>query len=64
MSKQNWIDKAVEYMVSITGEWENEENLTDYCESLYETYAEDNQNLGETFYSPEDAVDEDMTYWE
>lgn len=61
MNKQDWIDNAVKYMVSLTGEWEIHKNLVDYCESLHETYVED---MGEDFFSPEDAVDEDMTYWD
>lgn len=61
MNKSKWVESAVHYMRSLTGPWENEDNLKDYCESLYESYVED---MSDSPCSPKDAVDEDMTYWD
>ena len=61
MIEKEWVNKAMQYMRRLTGPWENEENLKDYCESLYETYVEE---MGDDPFSPKDAIDEDMTYWE
>ena len=63
MNKSEWVKQAVDYMVSVTGEWDVEGRCEEYCESLYETYVEDNY-IGEEDCTPEYAVDEDMTYWE
>lgn len=60
MDKATWIKEANTYLVSITGEWEN--GLSEsYCDSLYETYVED---MRDDPFSPEDAIEEDMNYWE
>lgn len=61
MTKEDWINEANKYLVKLTGEWDYENNSKDYCESLYETYVEE---TGDDPFSPQDAVDEDMTYWE
>ena len=60
MTEQEWVESAIRYMVSQTGEWEDG-NHVQYCESLYETYVDD---MGDDPFSPEDAIDQDMTYWE
>ena len=62
MTKEEWIKEAFTYMVSLTGKWEYPENLTDYCESLHEQYVE--QEDSEDYWTPQAAVDEDMTYWD
>lgn len=61
MTKEKWLDTAYWYMVKLTGPWENKQHLQDYCESLYEDYVEG--NLDDP-YTPQEAVDEDMTYWD
>jgi len=61
MKKSEWLVEACEYMIKLTGDWEIHGNLVDYCESLYETYVEE---MGDDPFSPEGAVDEDMTYWD
>lgn len=63
MKKEQWVKEAYKHIVSITGEWDYPEACMDYCESLYETYVED-ELFGEEDCTPEFAVDEDMTYWE
>lgn len=60
MKEAEWIKKATAYMVSLTGPWKGE-GASNYCGSLYETYVKD---MGDDPYSPTDAVDEDMSYWE
>ena len=60
MTKEQWIKEANEYLVNITGPWENGLSI-DYCESLYQDYVEEDDS---GFWSPSDAVDEDMTYWD
>lgn len=59
MTKQEWIEEAVKVLVANTGNWENEMEY-EYCEGLYETYVEDN----DLDHTPEEAVFEDLTYWE
>ena len=60
MIKEDWINEANKYLVKLTCEWDTE-NSKGYCESLYETYVEE---MGDDPFSPQDAVDEDMTYWD
>lgn len=60
--KQKWIESAINYTKSLTGPWEIEENLVDYCECLYADYYEGLD--GEDQVGPEEAVDEDMSYWD
>jgi hypothetical protein len=65
MNKHDWIERANKHLVARTGEWDNKGSSLEYCESLYETYVEDNCELYEgTFWEPEAAVEEDMTYWD
>lgn len=61
MQMQQWVREAVQHLNSITGKWDYPEQMVEYCESLYETYVEENP---EDPFSPKDAVDEDMTYWD
>ena len=56
-----WVKDANTYLTSLTGVWDKAEFSLDYCESLYESYVEDNPDDP---FSPKDAVDEDMTYWD
>ena len=63
MDKEDWINQANKYLVSLTGEWDNPEDSREYCECLYETYVEE-QETDDLKFSPKDAVDEDMTYWD
>jgi hypothetical protein len=65
MKREQWVAEANAYLISLTGEWDKPEFSEEYCESLYETYVIDDSGLlGEDFWSPKDAVDEDMTYWD
>lgn len=50
-----WVVRAYKYMFSRCG-WAR----WDMCASLYETYVDEDR---ESNWSPEDAVDEDMSYW-
>lgn len=60
MNKKEWIAKARFYLVNVSVGWEDNDAL-DYCEALYENYVEDNP---EDPFTPQEAVDEDMTYWD
>lgn len=59
--KGKWVKEANDYLTSLTGAWDKPEYSIDYCESLYQSYVED---MGGDPFSPQDAVDEDMTYWD
>lgn len=61
MNKEDWIAKAKLHMLKRTGEWDFHESLQNICESLYETYVEEEEDTD--FWTPENAVDEELTYW-
>ena len=54
MGKADWIESAAKLL-----EPYQFANPTEYAESLYETYVEQD----DPDCSPEDAVNEDITYW-
>lgn len=58
--KQKWVEQAADFMMTNSVGW-SRENALDYCDSLYYTYIVE---FGEEDISPEDAVLEDMSYWE
>lgn len=53
MEKEEWIRRAEEKIKPFMGD-----NAREYAEGLYETY-----DGADGICGPEDAVDEDMTYW-
>ena len=62
MKKEAWIKEAKAYVQSVTGSWETN-SLNEYVEDLYEEVADYYEDTGMSL-SPEEAVDEDMSYWE
>lgn len=53
MEKEEWVKRAEEKLRPYMGEQSRE-----YAESLYQTY-----EMEDGDWEPEDAVDEDMSYW-
>lgn len=62
LNRYDWIDIANKYLISRVGESDENDWTWDYCESLYESYVEKESFSGD-YWTPEEAVDEDMTYW-
>lgn len=54
-----WIWSCSRLLRRVCPEWHNS-NYWDYADSLHETYVID----GDADWSPEDALAEDMTYWD
>jgi hypothetical protein len=55
LTQEKWVNEATELLMPYIGE-----NAQEYAESLYETYVVE---LEDPDYSPERAVEEDMSYW-
>lgn len=59
MTRQEWVEEALRVLIEKTGPWENGLERQ-FAEGLYDTYVEDSDED----YDPEDAVLEELTYWE